>query len=155
MALLVATAAYAYAQEPRPFVRGSLQSITSEYHGRSFVLAVWSLDCVYCRHDLALLSSLRARYPDLVVVAVATDPIDRGEEVTATLAQLGLGAVPSWVFADRFVERLRFEIDSQWFGELPRTYFYAPDGSRVGVSGSLEREAIERWVTSLRARPDM
>ena len=36
----------------------------------------------------------------------------------------GLGKVEQWVFADPMPERLRFEIDRRWYGELPRTHFY-------------------------------
>lgn len=145
-ALLAAAAAAQAAPEPQPFVRGTQQAIVSSFEGQPFVLALWSLDCVYCRHDLALLGRLQAERPDLKVVLIATDPPERRGEIAPALDGLRLDAQQSWIFADTFVERLRHEIDPQWFGELPRTYFYEADGSRTGISGSLDEAEVARWI---------
>ena len=32
-----------------------------------------------------------------------------------------LAGAENWMFTDDFVERLRYEIDPQWHGEIPRT----------------------------------
>src|SRR3569623_623551 len=133
-AAMLALAA-AGAQATAPFVRGRQQAIVAAQQGRPFVQALWSLDCVHCRDDLALLGRLRKQYPALQVILVATD-------------------AASWLFADRFVERLRYEIDPQWFGELPRTYFYGADGKRTAVSGKLDARDVEQWIrTTARAAP--
>ena len=150
--LLGATAPQA-AQEPLPFVRGSQQQIVSAFAGQPFVLALWSLDCTYCRHDLAMLGRLKAERPELQLVLVATDPPQRRGEIAPALDGLRLGAEESWIFADTFVERLRHEIDPLWFGELPRTYFYEADGSRTGVSGSLDEAEVARWIEVMYAAP--
>ena len=39
----------------------------------------------------------------------------------AMLEKAGLGTAENWLFGDGFVERLRFEIDPAWQGEIPRT----------------------------------
>lgn len=140
------TTGLAHAQGPEPFVRGSYQAIAAEHQGRPFVLVLWSLDCVYCRHDLAMLGRLKVEYPALELVVVATDTPERRDEIPEVLERLQLGDEPSWIFADSFVERLRFEIDPQWFGELPRTYFFDGDGNRIGVSGKLNEQAVEEWI---------
>lgn len=143
----------AAAQEPQPFVRGSQQHIVSSLAGQPFVLALWSLDCVYCRHDLALLGRLKKAHPQLRLVLVATDPPARRAEIAPTLAALDLGAEASWIFADGFTERLYYEIDPQWYGELPRTYFYEADGARTGISGKLEESAVEEWIRAVQPAP--
>ncbi|MDR2877607.1 MAG: TlpA family protein disulfide reductase [Chromatiales bacterium] len=134
------------AQEPLPFVKGSQTAIVSAHAGSPFVLALWSLDCLYCRHDLAMLGRLKAEHPQLQVVLVATDTSARRAEIAPRLDALALGMEESWIFADAFAERLNHEIDPQWFGELPRTYFYGRDGGRISVSGSLDEAAIEDWI---------
>ena len=150
VALLALAAAGVQATEP--FVRGSQQTIVAAQQGRSFVQALWSLDCVHCRDDLALLGRLRKKYPALQVILVATDPAERREQAEQVLAHFQLADAPSWLFADRFVERLRYEIDPQWFGELPRTYFYSADGKRTAVSGKLDAHDVEQWIRTT-ARP--
>lgn len=152
--ILLAAAHLAQAtQEPQPFARGSLDAIVSSQEGNAFVLALWSLDCVYCRHDLAMLGRLKAEYPELRLVLIATDMPERRAEIAPVLDGLQLGAEESWIFADSFVERLRHQVDPRWFGELPRTYFYAPDGSRIGISGKLDEAAVERWIQAAYGAP--
>lgn len=147
MLLLIAAGA-AQAQSLLPFVRGSQQAIVTAQQGKPFVLALWSLDCVFCRDDLALLGKLMAKYPKLAVVTLATDPPEQRDELQKVLDRYRLGGAANWQFADTFVERLRYEIDPQWFGELPRTYFYEADGTRTAVSGQLDTQEVERWIKS-------
>lgn len=147
MLLLIATGA-AQAQSLQAFVRGSQQAIVTAQQGKPFVLALWSLDCVFCRDDLALLGKLMAKYPKLAVVTLATDPPEQRDELQKVLDRYRLGGAANWQFADTFVERLRYEIDPQWFGELPRTYFYEADGTRTAVSGQLDAQEVERWIKS-------
>ena len=45
-------------------------------------------------------------------------------------------------FTDPNIERLRYTIDPDWFGALPRSYFYDERGNRKGVSGLLSKEKI-------------
>jgi hypothetical protein len=47
----------------------------------------------------------------------------------AMLEKAGLGSAENWIFSDGFVERLRFEIDPAWQGEIPRTLLIARDGT--------------------------
>lgn len=145
-ALLLCLSAAAFAQETRPFVRGSQQAIVAAHQGKPFILALWSLDCTHCRDDLALLGRLQARYNKLDIVLVATDTPSREAEIQALLEQYALQRAESWVFADSYTERLRFEIDAQWYGELPRTYFFGADGKMAAVSGKIRLQPTERWV---------
>ena len=145
-ALLLCLSAAASAQETRPFVRGSQQAIVAAHQGKPFILALWSLDCTHCRDDLALLGRLQARYNKLDVVLVATDTPSQRSEIQTLLKHYALQRAESWVFADSYVERLRFEIDAQWYGELPRTYFFDADGNAAAVSGKILLQPTERWV---------
>ncbi|MEO8332450.1 MAG: TlpA disulfide reductase family protein [Gallionella sp.] len=142
----------AAAQETKPLLRGSYQNIISAHAGKPFIIALWSLDCTHCRDDLALLGKLHARYRTLDVVLVATDTPSQQSEIQTVLEHYALQRSESWVFADSYVERLRFEIDTQWYGELPRTYFFDAQGHGSAVSGKLDRGQIERWIRSSRKR---
>ena len=140
------------AQEIKPFVRGSYQQIVSARQGKPFIVNFWSLSCSYCQVELAMLKKLKKNYPRLDLVLVSTDTPEEEKSVSATLAKFSLGKAEAWVFADSFTERLRFEVDKKWQGELPRTYFYSANvGARRAVpvqaiSGKLEYKEVEQWV---------
>lgn len=148
MALLLwlGTASALAAQQTLSFVRGSQQTILAAHQGRPFILTLWSLDCVHCRDDLEMLGKLQAKYRILDVVLVSTDTPSRQAEIQSVIKQYALQRAESWVFADSFVERLRFEIDAQWYGELPRTYFFAASGDVAALSGKIRLKPTERWV---------
>lgn len=152
LALLLALILPAAAQELKPFVAGSIKEITAARQGKPFILGMWSLTCTHCREEFALLSGLVKKHPDLDLVLVATDTPEEGEAISATLRQSGLGGAQAWVFADPFAERLRFEIDPKWYGELPRTYLYDPSHKAQAFSGKLNSRQMEQWLKKYFAR---
>lgn len=149
LGLSVTVAAHAGESNTRaskPFVRGSQQAIVAAHRGKAFILALWSLECTHCRDDLALLGQLQSKYRSLPLVLVATDTPAQDRAIRQVLERYALQRTESWVFADSFVERLRFEIDPRWYGELPRTYFFEADGSATAVSGKIQAGQMERWL---------
>lgn len=143
------------APEIKPFVRGSHQQIVSARAGKPFVVTFWSLTCTNCRDDLAMFGKLARKYPDLELVIVSTDTPEQKQEIAQALqhyrlGRAGLGRIESWVFADSFTERLRFEVDAQWYGELPRTYFFDAQGRASAISGALDHAQTERWIRESR-----
>lgn len=141
--LLCSAASHAATQ---PFVRGSLQQIVQAHRGHAFILGVWSLSCSPCRDELAMLGKLVRKHPALRLVLVSTDaPGDRAE-IASVLKSNRLATAESWVYAESNSERLRYEIDRDWYGELPRSYFFDAQGRAQGMSGKLDMNEIERWV---------
>lgn len=130
------------AQDLRPFTPQSLAQISAARSGRPFVLVFWSLDCAQCQEELAELG----RRPTENLVLVSTDTPAQRDAIRARLARYGLSGAEAWVFADEFGERLRAAVDRAWFGELPRSYFYAADGTRLGLSGRLAPALLDRWL---------
>lgn len=149
--LCLSAACASAAQEAKPFVRGSYQAIVSARAGKPFIIGFWSLTCTNCREDLALFGRLAKKYRNLDLVLVATDTPEQKQEIASTLqhyrlGRAGLGRIESWVFADSYTERLRYEVDAQWYGELPRTYFFDAAGHSTAVSGKIDRDQVERWI---------
>lgn len=133
-------------QDIRPFQPGSLDDIRAARSDRAFLLGFWSLDCTYCPEEMAMLADIAQQHPELDIVLVATDsPQDRAQ-VAARLKDLGLSATEAWLFGDAAPERLRFEIDRRWYGELPRTYLFDAAHNATAKSGMLERAALEQWI---------
>jgi thiol-disulfide isomerase/thioredoxin len=146
MLLCLSAACASAAEGVKPFVRGSHQQIVSARVGKPFIVSFWSLTCTNCVDDLVLFGKLAKKYPDLGLVLVATDTPEQKQEIAKTLQRYRLQNKESWVFADSFVERLRYEVDPQWYGELPRTYFFDAQGVSIAISGKVERDQVEQWI---------
>lgn len=130
----------------RPFVSGSLAKIQAARQGKPFILAFWSIGCAHCPAELKVLGELKRRHPKLDVVLVAADTPDEAPQTALLAKSYGLGKVEQWVFADPMPERLRFEIDRRWYGELPRTHFYDRNHKVEAISGVVPEENLQRWI---------
>ncbi len=129
----------------KPFQEVSLGRIAAERVGHPFLLLLWSIDCPPCMQELDHLQDLSSRFSYDNVVLVSTDGPAQSTVVRQTLESYELNHIDSWIFADSYPERLRFHIDSSWFGELPRAYFYDAQHQRTAHSGVLSKEMLERW----------
>lgn len=136
----------AAAQELKPFQRGSQQQVVAMRAGKPFVVAFWSVNCTYCGAELAMFGKLLKKYPALDLVLVSTDTPADDMEIAAVLEKHALGRAEAWVFADSHADRLRFEVDPEWYGELPRTYFHAAKEGVRAASGKIEQADVERWI---------
>lgn len=132
--------------EVRPFGRDSLAEIRAARAGQPFIIKFWSLDCPPCRAELSKWGELTQRHPRLDLVLVNVDAEEHAGEAAELLDEHGLGRHQYWIFAHPFPQQLRLAIDPNWYGELPRTYFYSPDHSHHAVSGKLSAEQVERWI---------
>ena len=156
IALMLSMNAAHAAQQTQPLQRGSYQKIVAAHAGKPFVVALWSISCIHCAVDLELFERLARKYPQFKLVLISTDAPEQEAAIVRTLKKYRLiqsgtkqqiaGKVESWVFADSYTERLRFEIDAQWYGELPRTYFYQANGKATGISGVLDADRTEQWL---------
>ncbi len=134
------------AQQIKPFVSGSYGRIVSARQGKPFILSFWSLTCSYCMTELEMLRKLSKKHRGLDLVLVSTDAPEEKLDLSATLARLSLGNADAWVFADSYTERLRFEVDKKWMGELPRTYLFSANGRVEAISGELAEKEVEQWA---------
>lgn len=145
LALVGLLAAPALAADMRPFENGSFQKIRQDRGDKPFIVSFWSADCTHCPKELQALGELKRRHPRLDIVLVSTDTAADPTVLAATTARHGLGDAEQWVFATDQPERLRYEVDRRWWGELPRTYFF--DGNAVeAVSGLVPADRLARWA---------
>lgn len=132
----------------QPFTTDSMAEIKQHYKGQPFLISLWSLDCPPCHEELQLLGQLKKTNPDMNLVVVLTDVGDPCHEAQQRILAYGLQKAENWIFADTLVERLRHSIDPDWFGELPRTYFYDVSHQAFGHSGLLTKALLQTWLTS-------
>jgi thiol-disulfide isomerase/thioredoxin len=137
----------AAADELRPFVRGSWADIRKAHAGRPTVVHFWGVTCGPCRVEMPVWGKLLQERPevDLVVINADLVPNEPGA-VRTMLAQTGLARAENWTFGDGFVERLRYEIDPQWQGDIPRTLLLARDGSISVIEGVADPASIRTWL---------
>ncbi|WP_316154837.1 hypothetical protein [Cupriavidus sp. BIC8F] len=145
LAMTAANAGSAPAGRVAVFASASATQLAASQQGKPFVLVVWSLDCVYCKRNFDAIGKLRAQHRDLRVVTLATDNPDALPQVQQLLQRVRLTR-NAWVFGHEPQERLRYAVDPDWMGEMPRTYFYRADGQRQGVSGVISDADWDRHL---------
>lgn len=117
--------------------------------GPARVVVLWTLDCVYCRHDLDLLAQLRRRSPNLRVVTVLAEEQENLAAAWQELERRGL-TDQAWAFGDEDMRRLRHAIDPAWRGETPRLYVFGADGSRRTLIGRVSPEDLQPALAGAR-----
>ena len=132
--------------ELKPFVRGSWQEMLRSHKGRPTLVHFWGVTCGPCKVELPLLGQFMKEHAGIDVVTVSADLVpDLPGATRAMLEKSGLWPAENWIFNDGFVERLRFEIDPAWQGDIPRTLLIARDGSVTTIEGSAEIPDLEKW----------
>jgi thiol-disulfide isomerase/thioredoxin len=147
MILVGASAALATDGEVRPFKRGSWQQIRRAHDGQPIVVHFWGLTCGPCRGEMPKWGRLLKERPDLNLIAIDADLVPNAAElVKDELAKTGLAGAENWMFADDFVERLRFEINPRWRGEIPMTLMIARDGKTTTIEGVADTGQVRDWL---------
>jgi thiol-disulfide isomerase/thioredoxin len=156
-ALLPASAMAAGQTNLHPFVRGSWKQLTQAHKGEPIVVHFWGLTCGPCLAELPQWTAEQKKRPDLRLVLVDSSPFgDEPGQVWAALKRDGLTHIENWLFADSFEERLRYEIDPGWRGEMPYTLLIGRDGKITPVTGEMDFAKLNRWLdgqASKRLRP--
>ena len=103
------------------FESASAAQLSASQQGKPFVLVVWSLDCVYCKRNFEAIGKLQAKHRGLRVVTLAMDRPDALPQVQQLLKRVNLTR-NAWMFGNEPQDRLRYAVDPDWMGEMPRTY---------------------------------
>jgi thiol-disulfide isomerase/thioredoxin len=131
--------------ELKPFGRGSWASLLRAHTGHPTLVHFWGVTCGPCKEELPLLGTFMRDHPDIDMVMISADLVpDLPAATNVMLQKSGLSAAENWIFDEGFVERLRFEIDPTWQGDIPRTMLIARDGAITTIEGADIAE-IEKW----------
>ncbi len=131
-----------------PFKTGSFTAIKNQHSNTPFILIFWSESCAYCMKELKLFGSLHKQFPDIKIITVATDPFLDEKKVTHVLSLSGLNLEHTWVFAEQFPERIYFDVNKRWRGELPLTYFYDRNQHETRKVGIIDKKELLEWLTN-------
>jgi len=140
------------ANDLRQFVRGSWNDIRKAHAGKPTVVHFWGVTCGPCRTEMPNWGKLLAQRSDLNLVVINADLVpNEPAAVTAMLAETGLASAENWTFGDGFVERLRYEIDPHWRGDIPRTMLIEWDGATTTVEGVADLDRVRDWLDAQNA----
>jgi thiol-disulfide isomerase/thioredoxin len=139
------------ASELSPFGRGSWDELRRIHDGRPTIVHFWGLTCGPCLVELPEWGRFAQSAGGVDFVMVAADPVpEEPAQLSATLTKAGLSPVESWRFADRFAERLQYEVDRNWRGELPLTILLGRDGTARSVLGTADFADLSDWIAQQR-----
>jgi len=143
---VLSQAAKAESPSLKPFITGSYQQLLSSNTGKPFMLAIWSITCPSCIKDMTVLNAVHKAHPEINIIMLSTDDIAETAEAQKILANNQLSDIEQWIYAEENTQKLQFEIDPKWYGELPRTYFFNKTHQRESVSGVLSKEQYEARI---------
>lgn len=129
------------------FVRGSWQQLRKIHAREALVVHFWGVTCGPCRAEMPQWGQFLQHHPGLHLVMIDADLVPNdADSVKAMLDKSGLSDAENWMFDDNFVERLRYEIDPHWQGEIPRTLLIAPGGGTTTIEGVADFAAVSSWL---------
>lgn len=136
----------AEAGAPKPFERGSWQKLLHAHAGHPTLVHFWGVTCGPCKVELPQLGRFMKDHPGIDVVTISADLVPNLPDATRSMLDgAGLASAENWMFGDGFAERLRFEIDPSWQGDIPRTMLIARDGTITTIEGSAEIADLNKW----------
>lgn len=129
------------------FSKAQLDKVKTDYKGKQWLMLLWSVDCPPCFKELATLQALQKDHNDLAVVIINSDADNElTEEREAVIKNFELSQVTHFHFVDGKADQSRFWVDPQWFGELPRSYFFAKNGDFYAKSGLVNEAMLKAWL---------
>jgi thiol-disulfide isomerase/thioredoxin len=146
VAFLVSAPASEAPPQLKPFERGSWQDILRSHAGRPTIVHFWGVTCGPCKVELPLLGGFMRDHSAIDLVTISADLVpDLPDATRMMLEKSGLRSAENWIFSDGFVERLRFEIDPGWQGDIPRTMLISREGTITTIEGSAEMTELQKW----------
>ena len=145
--LLLATPVLAQVSiQLKPFGSGSWQELMKAHAGRPTIVHFWGVTCGPCKVELPQLGAFMKANPGIDVVTISADFVpDLPAATRAMLERSGLSEAENWIF-DGFADRLRFEIDPTWQGDIPRSLLITREGDMTTVEGAADMAELKNWL---------
>ncbi|HTO80177.1 MAG TPA: TlpA disulfide reductase family protein [Methylocystis sp.] len=147
MALASVMGAQAQALDFKPYARGSFSELRKAHAGRPLVIHFWSVTCAPCLAELSDWARIARERKGIDIVFVNVDGERDHVKAGARLEKAGLAGAVHYGFADDFLDRLFFEVDRSWHGDLPFTAMVDAKGALVTVTGPVDEPAIVVWLS--------
>jgi thiol-disulfide isomerase/thioredoxin len=137
----------AQALEFKPYTRGSFEELRKAHAGWPMVVHYWSATCAPCLAELSDWARIAQEKKGIDILFVNADGEHDRIKAGARLEKAGLAGASQYGFADDFLDRLFFEVDPAWRGELPFTAMMDAGGKLAAVAGPVDEPAIVEWLS--------
>ena len=141
--LFVSNLSFAY--DFMPFDMNTRQVIEKRYIDQPLIISFWSIDCPYCIDDLKKLGKALSKNTNVKLITVCVDGKESAKKAERILSQANLPKHEKYQYAEVDEDRLRYNIDPAWYGELPRTYFYDAAHQVTPLSGKISNSFLDKW----------
>jgi thiol-disulfide isomerase/thioredoxin len=130
----------------KSFERGSWQRILRAHAGRPTLVHFWGVTCGPCKVELPELGEFMKEHRSVDIVTIDADLVPNSDAAAMSMLQgAGLSSAENWMFSDGFAERLRYEVDPAWQGDIPRTILISGKGDIETIEGSAEPSVLQKW----------
>ena len=134
-----------FAYEFMPFDMNTRKVIEKRYIDQPLIISFWSIDCPYCIDDLKKLGKALSKNTNVKLITVCVDGKESAKKAERILSQANLPKHEKYQYAEVDEDRLRYNIDPAWYGELPRTYFYDAAHQVTPLSGKISNSFLDKW----------
>lgn len=138
----------ALALDFKPYGRGDYETLLKTRAGRPLIVHFWSVTCPACIAELPKWAKLADARKDIDLVFVDTDDAEERDRAALRVEKAGLAGAAHYGFADSFTEKLYFEVDHDWRGELPFTVLVTKDGARKTIAGGVDDPDMVNWLNA-------
>ena len=152
LCVFLLSTAHAQQSEIKLFQADAYQHILNTHKDQPFMLVIWSVTCSACLSEMALIQEMHQQNPELNVVMLSVDGPEYFADMREIIEKEKLDDVEQWGFAEDNSPALRYSIDSRWYGELPRTYFFDKAHQRNGLSGVLTTEQYKLYIAKMKSK---
>jgi len=149
MSLCLTANTYAEQVNIKSFQKDSYQQILSQYKDQPLVLILWSVTCSSCLSEMPLIQQIHQQNPKLNVVMLSVDGPEFYQEMVQIIKREKLTTIEHWGFVEDNSPALRYIVDSGWYGELPRTYFFDKQHHKTGISGVLSHKQYDERISEI------
>lgn len=136
---------FSFAYDFMPFDMNTRIVIEKRYIDQPLIISFWSIDCPYCIDDLKKLGKALSKNTNVKLITVCVDGKESAKKAERILSQANLPKHEQYQYAEVDEDRLRYNIDPAWYGELPRTYFYDAAHQVTPLSGKISNSFLDKW----------
>ncbi len=136
---------FSFAYDFIPFDMNTRKVIEKRYIDQPLIISFWSIDCPYCIDDLKKLGKALSKNTNVKLITVCVDGKESAKKAERILSQANLPKHEKYQYAEVDEDRLRYNIDPAWYGELPRTYFYDATHQVTPLSGKISNSFLDKW----------
>ena len=137
---------FSFAYDFMPFDMNTRKVIEKRYIDQPLIISFWSIDCPYCIDDLKKLGKALSKNANVKLITVCVDGKESAKKAERILSQANLPKHEQYQYAEVDEDRLRYNIDPAWYGELPRTYFYDAAHQVTPLSGKISNSFLDKWL---------